>query len=176
MSSFQRESPIPDAIATWTLAFVRPTGPILYPVVLPQSVSQIFLSSSSDFARSYPFVLRFFCDQSEISSPRAFYLRIFATSAKGRGQVGRMRAVRIISTFFQTQRQSEGWFVATGVMFLANPFSTGQSLAVLVRGRRLLADTRFLLTDTTRSAPAARRDPNHQPPPTERVGHFNASR
>ena len=72
-----------------------------------------------------------------------------------------MRAVQIISTFFQTQRQSEGWFVATGVMFLANPFSTGQSLAVLVRGRRLfLADTRFL-TDTSRSAPAARRDPNH---------------
>ena len=29
VSSFQRESPIPDAIATWTLAFVRPTGPIL---------------------------------------------------------------------------------------------------------------------------------------------------
>ena len=30
VSSFQRESPIPGAIATWTLnAFVRPTGPIL---------------------------------------------------------------------------------------------------------------------------------------------------
>lgn len=30
VSSFQRESPVPDAIATWTFnAFVRPTGPIL---------------------------------------------------------------------------------------------------------------------------------------------------
>ena len=45
VSSFQRESPIPDAIATWTLAFVRPTGPILSrnAVLLQSDVTDFFV-------------------------------------------------------------------------------------------------------------------------------------
>ena len=36
-----------------------------------------------------------------------------------------------------------------------------------------LQDHHDRLTDTTRSAPAARRNPNHQPPPADRIGHLS---
>ena len=76
---------------------------------------------------------------------------------------------RPLRVFFQ----SEG-FVLAMVMFLAHPCNVGQSLAVSPG----VASDRHekILTDTTRSAPAARRNPNHQPPSAERIGHLNASR